>query len=111
MMGNLYHLEGKHDLAMAEYEKAIEKDYKFWENYQDYSYYLLTAEALEDYQKIVDMCLAYLNNMGRDPDTYFNLSVAYMYTEQNEEAKQAFYKALKIDEERFIEYKEVFDRL
>jgi len=98
-LGHLYFVEGKYDLAMPEYQKAKEKGYEFWRNSEEYNRYLLTAEKLGDYQKIVDMCQEYLENKGPDADTFFNLAVAYRELKDFQKAEEFFLKALELNSE------------
>lgn len=98
-MGHLYFVEERYDLAMPEYQKAKERGYEFWWNPEEYARYLLTAEKLEDYQKVVDMCQKYLENIGPSADTFFNLAVGYRELEDYEKAEEFFLKALELNSE------------
>lgn len=109
-IGHFYFVIGKYDLAMSFYETARKKGHNFWESYTEYSRYLLAAEQLKDYQKIIDMSLEYLKNIGPDADTFFNLAVGYMNLKENQKAKEFFYKALELKSD-FQKYKPLFDNL
>jgi tetratricopeptide (TPR) repeat protein len=109
-LGHLYFVEEKYDLAMIEYQKAKEKGYDFLEIEEEYSRYLVTAEQLNDYQKVVDMSLLHLEKNGPNADTFFNLAVGYMNLKENQKAKEFFYKAVELNSE-FEEYRPIFDNL
>ncbi len=98
-LGHLYFVEEKYDLAMPEYQKAKEKGYEFWRNSEEYNRYLLTAEKLGDYQKIVEICQEYLENRGPNADTFFNLAIAYRELKDFQKAEEFFLKALEINSE------------
>ncbi len=106
-LGHFYFIEKKYDLAMIEYQKAKEKGYEFWKNLEEYNRYLLTAEELEDYQKIIDMCQEYLENEEPNADTFFNLAVAYRELKDFQKAEEFFLKALELNSE-FEEYRIFF---
>jgi O-antigen ligase len=109
-LGNLYFIEEKYDLAMTEYQKAKEKGYDFFEILEEYNRYLSTAEQLGDYEKVVEICLLHFEKKGPDAQTFFNLAVAYMNLNENQKAKEFFYKALELNKD-FQEWQPFFDNL
>jgi len=115
-LGNINYRKGNYELTIEYYEKAREQGYDFLEMEGAYSRYLLSAQEIGDYQKIVDIAMAYLKK-NRDilrgdklANTYYNIALGYMKTGKNEKAKEYFYKALEIKED-YKKYKSIFDNL
>jgi len=107
--GHLYFVAEKYEQAMEYYEKARELGYKFYENERDYARYMLTAENLKEYQKIVDMALARLKTYGPDADTFYNIAVGYLNLGEKEKAKEFFLKALELDNQ-YEKYRSFFEK-
>ncbi|MBL7142215.1 MAG: O-antigen ligase family protein [Candidatus Pacebacteria bacterium] len=106
-LGHFYFVADKYELAMEQYEKAREVGYDFCEIEAEYSRYMVVAEELKEYQKIVDMAKRYLEERGPDADTYFNVAVGYFSLEEKEKAKEFFLKALELDSE-YESYRAIF---
>lgn len=98
-LGHFYFIAEKYDLAMEEYEKARTAGYNFYEIPYAYSRYLVTAEQLKDYQKVVDMASKFLERWGPDADTFFNIAVGYLNLEEKEKAKEFFFKAVEMNKD------------
>ena len=108
IMGHLYFVEGKYDLAMSQYQEAKKRGYGFWRVDRECARYLFTAEKLKDYQKIVEMSLEYLENRGPDADSFFNAAVAYRELKDYQKAREFFFKALELNSE-VEEYRPFFE--
>jgi tetratricopeptide (TPR) repeat protein len=107
IMGHLYFFAEKYEEAMEYYEKAEEEGYKFYEDDINYSRYMLTAEELGDYQKIIDTAQARLERQGPDADTFFNIAVGYLNLGEKEKAEEFFLKAVELKKE-YEEYQPFF---
>jgi len=107
-LGHFYFVAGKYELAMEQYDKAIESGYKFYESYLEYSRYMLAAEETGEYQKVVDVAKDYLERWGPDADTFFNIAVGYFNLGEKEKAKEFFLKAVELDE-KYEEYRPFFE--
>jgi len=110
IMGNLYFSGEDYERAMQYYEKARLLGYKFYESEADYARYMLAAEGVKDYQKILDMALSYLEIHGPDADTYFNIALGYLNTGEKEKAKEFLLKSIELnnDYKEYLPYFENF---
>jgi len=103
-LGNINFVRGNYKEAMEKYEKARENGYDFWRVDSYYNRYLLTAQELGDYQKILDISLMYLKKKGEElkeddlAKTYFNIALGYFEVGDKEKSREFFYKALDINE-------------
>ena len=104
----MYFVAERYEQAMEYYEKAKGFGYKFYDNEIDYARYMLTAEKMGDYQKIVDMAQSHLERWGPDADTFFNLAVSYSNLGEKEKAKEFFLKAVELKKE-YEEYRLYFE--
>ncbi len=115
-LGNINFNQGNYELTIKYYERAREEGYDFLKTEGSYSRYLLSAQEIGDYQKIIDAAKAYLEKNrslleGKKlANTYYNIALGYMKIGKNDVAKEYFYKALEI-EEGYKEYKSIFDNL
>ncbi len=110
VLGHLYFVEEKYNLAMEHYEEAKNKGYDFTEKEGEYNRYLSSAEKLKEYQKVADMCHKYLDKYGPDSATFFNLAVAYRDLEEALKAKEYFKKAVDQDN-KYEKFRSYFDGL
>ncbi len=106
-LGHSYFMQGKYNLAMQEYERALSLGQQFWASDRDYYRYLETAQQLKDWQKVVDMTQSYLKNRGEDADNLYNLAVAYYYLGDKQPAREYFNKAAALKSE-FEKFRSVF---
>jgi len=98
-LGNSYFMQNKYDLAFEEYKKAQELGQQFWDSERDYYRYLKSAEALKDYQSVLDMVQAHIKDKGEDADSLFNLAIAEFYLGDKTVAKEDFEKAVKLNQD------------
>ncbi|KKU15046.1 MAG: hypothetical protein UX23_C0005G0012 [Parcubacteria group bacterium GW2011_GWB1_45_9] len=108
MLGNFYFEAEKHQLALEQYEKAIAVGFEVYKNTAVYPRYMLAAEKLKDYQKVVDTALLYLKEWGPDADTHFNLAVGYFNLGEMEPARKFFFKAVEMNSE-YEQFRSIFE--
>jgi len=106
-MGDFYYEAEKYEFALSSYGKAEEKGLKIYENEDIYPRYMLAAEKIEDYTKILNMALLRLDYLGEksDANTYFNVALGYYHTGSKEAGKEYMEKAAELnpDYEQFIQ--------
>jgi O-antigen ligase/Tfp pilus assembly protein PilF len=108
-LGSFYYEAEKYDLALKEYDKAIDLGAKIEKEPEVYPRYMLSAEKTKEYQKIVDMALKYLEfKKEADDKTYYNIAVGYFNLGKKEEAKFYFLKALELNPAEYEKYKKFF---
>ena len=108
-LGNFYFEAEKYKESLEQYDKAEEAGFQIQQSETVYPRYMLASEALEDYQRIVDMAQKYLQLGGPDADTYFNLSVGYFHLGEKEKAREFFLKAVELSPE-YEEYRLFFEK-
>jgi O-antigen ligase/predicted negative regulator of RcsB-dependent stress response len=106
-LGNFYFEAGKYNLALEQYDKARETGFQIHKHFAVYPRYMLSAEKVKDYIRIVEMGQKYLEYIGPDADTYFNIAVGYFHLGEKEKAKEFFLKAVELKRE-YEQYKEFF---
>jgi len=103
LVGHFYFVTGQYDKAFEQYEKARELGYQFLDVALEYNRYLFVAEKQKEYQKVIDIAKAYLEQWGPNGDTYFNIAAGYLYMGEQAQAKEFFLKAVEADK-KYEEY-------
>ncbi|MEM4271112.1 MAG: O-antigen ligase family protein, partial [Candidatus Pacearchaeota archaeon] len=109
-LGNFYHEAKKHNLALEQYDKALEAGYAIEKDPETYLRYMLSSEQIKDYRRIVEMGKRYLDYLGpkADADSYYNVAVGYFNLGDKENAKNYFLKALELKPEEYEKHKKFF---
>lgn len=94
-LARLYFITKKPEKAVEHYEKAQEEGHIIHEDKKEYARYMQMLEETEEWQKIVDTALKYLEKWGPDSDTYFNIAVGYFRLGEKEKAREFFQKAVE----------------
>jgi len=106
-LGNFYFEAGKYQESLERYNKAVEVGFEIQKNDAVYPRYMLAAENVGDYESIVNMGQKYLEHVGSDPDTYFNVAVGYFHLDDREKAREFFLKAVELNP-KYEEYRQFF---
>ncbi len=107
-LGNFYFEAARYERALKEYDKALMAGFQIHRNETAYPRYMLAAEAIKNYERIVEMAKKRLEYKGPDADTYFNIAVGYWHIGDKKKAREFFLKSVELKPENYEEYRNFF---
>lgn len=95
--GHLYFTQKRYDLAVEQYREAEKQGYPFWKEKLVYARFAVAAGQVGDHNAVIRFSQEYIDHQGPNAEAFFNQAVSYYNLGEKKAAREAFLKALALD--------------